>query len=475
MPIPLRARLGTFAVVSLLAAAPGSAEASGFLNPRIGDAHASPAMANPWALYMNPGAIGGTTGTTLLVDGTAVLRFVSYERSANALSPSAGAAAANNDPKYADANTGKASATNFLAAPFLSIISDFGTKNFFAGAGFFAPFGGWVRYDHNDKYKGDVQRPGAVDGPQRWQVISGSTAALYSSAAVGFRLPESRFSLGISGSLVYHQVRLTQASNPDLSDDVLAVNGAPKEGRATLDADGTNFALGVGVYWEPMEDRTLRLGASYQSQPGFGEMRLKGKVRQRLAGAPDTPQDVELLQTYPDVIRVGASYWLNKEVDLRFDAEYVRWSVLENQCVVQPGSSCKLAPDGGSADPTQTPILVLRRNFKDAVGARVGLGYMVSESTEIFGQVGADTSAVPKETLEAGVTDAFKLMGGVGVRYAFSESVALAGSYTHIYYFPVTAPRGTGPTLAQPSRSPSAAGEYKSQLMLANVNLTARF
>ena len=54
-----------------------------------------------------------------------------------------------------------------------------------------------------------------------------------------------------------------------------------------------------------------------------------------------------LLQKYPDIVRLGASFRPTKKTEIRLDGEFVRWSVFENQCVVQKGAECRLDANGG--------------------------------------------------------------------------------------------------------------------------------
>src|SRR5258708_39644544 len=78
----------------------GSASASGFLNPRLADAHGHPALANPYAIYFNPAALGGIEGTQIVLDGTLAYRHVTYNRAASALSTPTSLG----DPTYVAAN-----------------------------------------------------------------------------------------------------------------------------------------------------------------------------------------------------------------------------------------------------------------------------------------------------------------------------------------------------------------------------------
>src|SRR6185503_2117178 len=89
--------------------AEGSALTSGFLNPRLADPHAHPALANPYAIYFNPGALGGIQGTQIVVDGTLAYRHATANRAVSAIDP-----ALLGDSNYVAANTGEGSASNAL-------------------------------------------------------------------------------------------------------------------------------------------------------------------------------------------------------------------------------------------------------------------------------------------------------------------------------------------------------------------------
>src|SRR5262245_5055511 len=104
------------------ALAPRDAKASGYLTARYGGDEGAPMMANGYALYYNPAALGGTTGTTITGDLTLALRQAHYKRTGDALSP----LPANKDrlladQKYINANTGDANLLNVLPLPFAGI------------------------------------------------------------------------------------------------------------------------------------------------------------------------------------------------------------------------------------------------------------------------------------------------------------------------------------------------------------------
>jgi hypothetical protein len=448
---------------ALIGGAP-EARASGFLNPRLADPHGHPALANPYAVYFNPGALGGQQGTQIVIDGTLAFRTVDVTRAASALSPQPPGANLS-DPLYAGSNTGSGHAANVIGIPFIAASSDFGTRNFFAGIGTYVPFGGAVKFDQNPTYDDMPQARGAVDGPQRWAIISGTHQSIYNTLVLGFRLPEQGLSFGIGSSLVWTRIVHDEARNLDGSDNLSG------EGRALLDVSRLGFALSGGVYWEVLPHDQLRLGASYQVRPSLGRMRLHGTLKQFYTG--ETLTQVDLLQSYPDVLRAGLAARPRKDLEIRIDAEYVTWSLFGRQCIVARDTDCQLGPHG--EDQLGTVVLAVARGWRDAAAVRAGLGYFVDPDSEIYGSLGYDTSAVPDATLEATYPDAKKIMASLGGRRRFTPSVALGASVTLVQDFATTTGQQEKAGLAGNSRIPNQDGEYSSRILFFNLNASFAF
>lgn len=456
------------------------ADASGFLNARFGADHGTPVGANPFSIYFNPAAITGAKGTQLVLENTFAYRIASYDRSASALSPSS---AQNRDnPTYVEANTGKATIGNFLALPFIGLTSSDLAPNLTVGVASYVPFGGIANWGKNDAFKsgaGANRAPGAYDGQVRWHSISGSIITLYNTLAVAYKIPSAGLSFGINGSLVYHRLETIRARNINGSDDVVTDSGGALEGRSYLEASGVNASLAAGVMWEP--NRDVRVGLSYTSRPSFGQMRLKGKLDVVLPNVTSN-YDVDVTQTYPDVIRLGGAYNVTPEIELRADVEYVRWSAFQRQCVLNRDKSgpdgsqvdCSLYDNGASAYADDLAIIqVIPRKWRDAGSLRVGVGYALDEETELFGSVTGDTAASPDSTADATFIDSFKLIGTLGARHFFTKGFALAGSYNHVYFFERTVSGSTlysGSSPPRPTDSPSANGTYNQQILFLNVN-----
>lgn len=461
--------VGAFAAALL---ASRVADAGGFSTARFGSDHGNPMTGSAYAVYFNPASLGGIDGSQLTLDLNVAYRRAEYTRSESALSPKSQPVG---DPVYRDANTGNAHLTNVLASPFGGVVSNLGTKFVSVGFASYIPFGGVASWDKNDKYKDSKEAPGAVDGPQRWHGINGSHTSWYNTLAVAFTIPSARLSFGLSGSYVRHSIKTIRARNADSSDDMRDSAGGLIEGRSLLNVSGSNFALGLGVYFEPKADRSIRVGASYLMKPNFGEMRLKGKLDTQFGNQKGEQNfQVDLLQTYPDIMRAGVAWRVNEEAEVRLDGDYTRWSAFNRQCVVATGKQCNLLPNGGQTG--GDVILALPRDWRDTFGARLGASLWASPLTEIWVSGAFDTAAVPSSTIDAVYLDSFKVIGAVGVRRKVGKNLLLATSYNHVAYLPVeTSGKSTTYQAELPSRSPSANGRYEQSIIFINANATVLF
>jgi long-chain fatty acid transport protein len=447
------------------------AQASGFDTALFGNDDGHPAIGNPYAVYFNPAAMVDVRGTEMTGAATIALHSESYDRPASALTPES----SNNtgDPGYIQSNTGHASLLNTLAAPFLGVVTDFGRSPLRLGLATYAPFGGTVAWDKNHSFGDGSPVPGGYDGPQRWSSLSTVTTSLAASLAVAYSFEKLHLGIGAAVSMVRTSVEDTRARNPDGSDDVFSPNGAIKEGRAYLKVWGVQEEASFGAWWQPRPG--VRIGASYVSQPGFGTMRLKGTFQQQLGGdaglAPPAPAD--LLQAYPDIIRLGAAWRATPELDVRLDGTFERWSQFQNQCVVVSGGSCSLGPTG--KDQTGAILANIPRNGQDTFKVRGGVAYDVSPETRVHASVAVETSSLPSGYEDALLFDSTRLFGTLGIRQHIAGGLALGLAYTYIQYISMTVTDSKVSTLDPPSRWPSTNGDYSASVHVFDVEASYRF
>lgn len=463
------------AAVSLLV--PATAVAGGFASARFGGENATPTADQPTAIYYNPAALALGHGTRIYVEGLTAYRSGSYDRPAGAIDNPLGPGdtGPGTPEDGVDANTGKNTFGNVIVSPFLGVASDLGVPGLGVGLGVFVPFGGQSSWDKVDAFEDNARFPGAVDGSQRWSTIEGELRALYASAAVAYRLPGPRLSLGASVSFVRQETNTIRARTAAGTDDLLDGDNLI-EGRSIIDVAGNTLAAGVGVLWEATD--TLAIGLSYQSQPGFGTSSQKGELINKFGTEPLAVTEVELEQALPDVTRLGAKLRAAPNLELRLSFDFQRWSTFDNQCLVQANgdSNCDLNEDGSLGPDAAGVVVNIPRQWKNVYGVRGGASYWLNPGLELAGGLSFDSEAVPARFIDPSLVDMNKVILHAGVRYQVMEALALNLFLNNVFYFsreiqPRTSLEGFQP----PSRVPDFAGTYTLNVLYANLAAEYQF
>lgn len=449
-------RIFALPVVGIVVFAPVSAIAAGLSVARFGGEHGTPMTTEATAIYYNPAGIADSEGGHLFGDVNLAFRHATYTHEASPTDAPV-------PPGAVGANTGTATLFNVIAEPFVGATYRLG--RFGIGAAFYVPFGGQNHWSQNDAYRGNGNFPGAVDGVQRWYTIEGELRSTFFSLAGGYDF--GRVSVGLSGNLIHTTVNTIQARTATGDNDVR------NEGRAWLDAQSWDVSMGVGVAYKPM--RRLRIGLSYQSRPGFGgDIRATGDLHTVFAGR-QTDTKVAFTTDLPDVVRAGAAYRPNDEVELRLFGDYQRWSVMEHQCIMAEASMCDINADGSAAAPSDV-ILNFTRNWHDTFGVRAGASYFINPNVELLAGAGFASNAVPSSTLEPALLDSDVITVAVGGVFRVIDRLRVATTYTQaVYLSRDTTGQSVHSTLQAPSKSPDSGGEYTLAVGLFNVNVDFAF
>jgi long-chain fatty acid transport protein len=432
--------------------------AAGFASARFGGEHGNVTEVNPTALYFNPGAIAHSQGIRLYLDGTLALRSLTWTHP--------GTPDDVPDPDGAEgANSGRAELFNVFGAPMLGATLRAG--DFAFGAAVYVPFGGRAHWSKNESFDGAAEYPLAADGVQRWHGIEGALTYVYGTLGVAYRL--GPLGVGVSGNLVRSSVFSKKAKNPTGQGDP----DTEHEGRAELDASGTQASFGVGALFEALKDE-LWLGASYQAQPGLGAMQLSGTLRLTYDGS-SAPYPVTFDQALPDIVRAGVRYRPRKTLELRLFGDVTRWSVMQTQCVAVEGYACIV--DAAGADAGDGGVLLnLRRKWRDTFAVRAGVSHWLSEPLELFAGIGFETAAVPDATLDPEIADSNTISLALGGRLSLPDRWYIGASYTQLQYLNRD---NTGKSeLASavlPTRRPDGGGRYSQWIGLLNANVEKEF
>jgi long-chain fatty acid transport protein len=472
------ARWATFLAGTLLV--PATSFAGGFMVARFGGEHGNPMASNATSIYYNPAGLAGMVGTSIYVEGLFAFRSLSYDRDPRAIDRQ------NAPSDYVAADSGKGQLTNIIVSPFIGVATDFGVEGLGVGIALFTPFGGQAKFDKNDQYKSGTAFPGAYDGAQRWQDIEGTIRSTYVSLGAGYKLPFG-LSVGLSASAVLSVINDIRAYNPDGSDDLNQSSTDPtlKEGRGWVDVSNVTLALGVGLLYSPPDLPDLKIGLSYQSQPGFGNNILKGTVNIKVGAAPATvAPNGAVEQALPDVIRFGVSYRAMKELELNLWGQFERWSVFKSQCIRNAdaaNSSCSI-DDRGQTTGSAVVISNIPRAWKNSVSVHASGYYQVNTDLEVGGGLSFTQSAVPDSTLDSALPDFNELAINVAGTYALLDGrLKLTLGFTQFIFFSRTLdpqPRVEGERqapYASPTRQADNAGTYKSSISLLTAGVGYTF
>ncbi len=480
----LRSTLLWGSLGSLLIAAP-SAQASGISVARFGGEQGHPTTTNATALYYNPAGIGMSEGFHGFVDFTLAWRKASYDHRIQPNQPGS----FGDDGSIPGANDGRADLFNIIASPMLGLTGKFG--DFAVGAAFYTPFGGQSKWGKNDAFENHPNTAGAYDGQQRFYNISGQLRSSFLTGGLAYHLRDAGLSFGLTGNLILSQTKTIRAKGLSGS------NALSGEGRAILETSGTDFSMGVGIMAEPIP-KELWLGASYQSRPNFTGMKPQSGTQETFLGQKEAPVNADFYTDLPDVFRIGASFRPDPRTELRLSGDYQRWSVLEDQRVVNTdlGDGGKSECDYEARDPANPSqqslgscLLAQKRDWKDTFGVRAGFSRWVSKRTELFTGMGYSSNAIADEWLEPALMDFNGVSFSAGTRVELVDDIHVAISYTQIIYEPRDTqgksrhdegrgppPAGGGPpTPNSIENGPDSSGTYKQMIGVFNLNADFKF
>jgi long-chain fatty acid transport protein len=244
----------------------------------------------------------------------------------------------------------------------------------------------------------------------------------------------------------------------------------------------------------------LWIGGSYTSQPNVtGGMSLKGTLTNIFANAAaPAVTDIELTQSYPDIVRLGFRVRPIPKLELRVFADYTRWSVMDKQCVMivktDPSNDgtrkCNFPnADKALSDPStfgapamgdETDVVDvtqhLPRYWKDAGGIRLGVGYWFIDELETYLGLGYDSSAIPVQTVDPALFDMDKFTITGGVLWQAHKHLAIGAMVGQVVYLTVdTKDRSVLNKFVAPTKQASADGVYKQWLTLGNLYLDISF
>jgi hypothetical protein len=444
-------------VLLCLVAMPRSAHAGGLSTIGYMPDYYTAVTNLPVASYVNPGAIRGDGSLRWFVDGSLIYHHASFDR------------AKSDTPEPADAmgaNTGKATMNNWLALALPSATMSY--RNWSIGVGLYAPVGGNLSWDKNDKFKDNKKYVGAVDSTARWHDIQTAWTTLYVTSAVAYTVPKIRLSFGVSANAVYTDVQLTQAVTLAFNDSL------DSEGRLYARVSGWTGSFGLGTQWEALRNK-LWLGLSYQAPPGlWNPVSLHGSMKTSFSSGQNK-NDITVDQNFADTIFAGVRVRPVPMFELRVSGYWERSSVVRGQCLSRGNKGCDL-DHNGFAETNSGALANFVRQWHNDLGARVAGSVFLAQRYEVYGAVSWDGNAIPMRTLEPGLFDGNDLGFTIGGRAKLTSRLDLGLNY--MYQFMISRD-STGKSqlanFALPNHLPNSGGKYEQWLGILNLNLMGHY
>jgi len=158
---------------------------------------------------------------------------------------------------------------------------------------------------------------------------------------------------------------------------------------------------------------------------------------------------------------------------------------MKSQCVNQAntaeGTTCDVYANGATAASSAAIFANIPRNWNNTYGIRVGASYWVKPTVELFGGLGFETAAVPDATLEPGAMDADNIGIAAGARIRLTQTLYVAGSYTHLQYLDrdntgkSTLAVNNGAAVQVPTFAEDGGGKYTQWIGIFDANIEAKF
>lgn len=278
--------------------------------------------------------------------------------------------------------------------------------------------------------------------------------SFYINPSVGYRIGEN-FSIGAGISYIIADVSL-KFRVPTYS-SLAPPTPSPRDGTASLEADGTGFGFNLGLMFKPTTD--LSIGLSYRS---LTDLEFSGEA---------TFTDMQAMTTYfpggpgktklplSSCLAGGIAYHASERFTLEADIQYVGWAKY-NELVVdlQEGPAFPLTGKPLQADMTS------KKNWEDTFLIKIGGEYRLGRLALRLGYI-FDTTPQPEKSVEPMLPDADRNELSVGLGYKLSDNLSLDAAYQLILFKDRIVSTGTN----------VFPGTYESTASLIGINIGYQF
>jgi len=247
----------------------------------------------------------------------------------------------------------------------------------------------------------------------KYMAIKTEIRSFFFYASVGYKISDE---LSIGAGPVYAIGDVTINRKNSLS---------PFDADARINLAGDANAVGftAGLLFKPMKEFSVGLG--YRSEVNF-DFSGKADVTAPSQLLPLLPQgNIKAPLTTPQNITLGLAYMPSKELTLSSDFQYIGWSSYDKLEVTF--SDVKDA----NGDPYVSTSI---RDYKNALIARVGFEYKLSDPFTLRGGLLYDVNPVKDERLDPTLPDANRLGLNIGFGYQITENIGVDVAYLFLRF-----------------------------------------
>ncbi|GAB4146865.1 MAG: outer membrane protein transport protein [Ignavibacteriales bacterium] len=252
-----------------------------------------------------------------------------------------------------------------------------------------------------------------ADWVGKYMAIKTEIRTFFFYASVGYKLSDN-FSIGAGPIYAMGDVTINRKNSLSPFD---------ADARINLTGDASAVGFTAGLLYKPMNE--FSIGLSYRSEVKF-DFTGKADVTAPAQLLPLIPKgNVKAPLTTPQNITLGLAYFPSEDLTISSDLQYIGWSSYDKLEVTFEDVK------DANGNPVVSSSL---RDYNNAMIARVGFEYKLTDPLTLRGGVLYDFNPVKDERLDPTLPDADRLGLNIGIGYKLTENIGIDVAYLFLRF-----------------------------------------
>lgn len=252
-----------------------------------------------------------------------------------------------------------------------------------------------------------------ADWVGKYMAIKTEIRTFFFYASVGYKLSDN-FSIGAGPIYAMGDVTINRKNSLSPFD---------ADARINLTGDASAVGFTAGLLYKPMNE--FSIGLSYRSEVKF-DFTGKADVTSPAQLLPLIPKgNVKAPLTTPQNITLGLAYFPSEDLTISSDLQYIGWSSYDKLEVTFEDVK------DANGNPVVSSSL---RDYNNAMIARVGFEYKLTDPLTLRGGVLYDFNPVKDERLDPTLPDADRLGLNIGIGYKLTENIGIDVAYLFLRF-----------------------------------------